>query len=149
MPATLRGLPGSTRSNAEASSLPTVFVVESDLSVRLSLVWLLESLGVEVRAFTSTREFLERFDGSSGCLVVDIGLRGVDPLLRFAREVQRRRPGLPLVAMSADPFIAPEDVRHAGVLAFLHKPFASDTLLRCLRDACACAEDPPSGALPN
>lgn len=117
--------------------MPEVFVVEGDASVRASLVWLLDSLGIGVLAFASTAEFLGQANGARGCVIVDVELRGVDRLGAFATEMRARGLTLPIVAMSADPFVSAEEVHRAGAIAFLPKPFSSQALVDSLRTAAA------------
>ena len=125
----------SVRDDAVAAHVPEVFVVEADRSVRVSLVWLLDSLGIGALAFASTAEFLRGVQASHGCVIVDVELRGVNKLVDFAGELRRRGLALPIVATSADPFVSAEEIHRAGAIAFLPKPFASDALLDCLRQA--------------
>lgn len=122
---------------APASPAPEVFVVDGDLSVLASLVWLLDSFGIGALAFSSTAEFLRDAPASGGCVIVDVELHGVDRLVHFADELHRRGLSLPIVAMSADPFVSADEVQRAGAIAFLPKPFPGEALLDCLREAAA------------
>lgn len=128
------------RGEALASTAPEVYVVEGDLSVRASLVWLLNSFGIGVLAFASPADFLRadflrEVHAAQGCIIFDVELRGVERLVGFANELRQRGLVLPIVATSADPFVSAEEVHRAGAIAFLPKPFASDALLDGLRAA--------------
>ena len=115
------------------AQFPPVFVIERDDAVRLSLAWLLEGIGAEVQVFASTGEFLANFNGSRGCLLLDIGPHGIERLRRFGAELASRQVALPVVAISSDPFISAEEAQSAGAAAFLPKPFACEALIHCLR----------------
>ena len=136
MASTLSAVARRSRPSSPEMALPPVFVVEGDDAVRASLLWLLESLGVRARAFASPEEFLDSFEGVPGCVMLDVGLRGPARVLDFSAELRARRLELPLVAMSADPFLTADDVRRAGAVAFLAKPFHCEKLIDCLRDVC-------------
>lgn len=60
----------------------TIFIVDDDASHRDSLQFLLESAGLEVRSFSSARDFLDGADPETpGCLLLDVlmpGMSGLD-----------------------------------------------------------------------
>lgn len=114
----------------------TVHLVEDDASLRASLVSLLRSADIEVRAYESAEEFLERADLSArGCLLLDVqlpGRSGVDlqaSLNQMGRDV-------PIVFLSGVGTI-PMTVRamRAGAVEFLTKPFVEEDLLAAIRAA--------------
>jgi FixJ family two-component response regulator len=113
---------------------PVVFVIDDDPSVRDALAGLLRSVGLEGRAFGSTREFLqsERPDGP-GCLVLDVRLperSGLD----FQRELAESGVQLPIVFITGHGDI-PMSVRaiKAGAIEFLTKPFHDQELLDAIQ----------------
>src|SRR5271157_5447443 len=58
-----------------------VFVVDDDRSVREGLVDLIHSVGMEAKAFTSAREFLQcKRPDTPACLVLDVRLPGLSGL---------------------------------------------------------------------
>ena len=61
---------------------PTVFVVDDEVNVRSALARLIRSLGMQVKAFASAREFLgcQRPEGPA-CLILDVRLAGENGLL--------------------------------------------------------------------
>jgi FixJ family two-component response regulator len=62
-------------------SSPNVFVVDDDPAVLKSLLRLLRSEGLTVAAFSSAREFLERYDPNwSGCLLLDVAMPDINGL---------------------------------------------------------------------
>ena len=59
------------------TSVPLVFVLDDDPSVRRSLARLIRSIGFEARTFASAAEFLERdWSRPPSCLVVDVRMPG-------------------------------------------------------------------------
>ena len=60
---------------------PTVFVVDDDESVRRSLLWLIQPLGLRVDSYASAVEYLAAFDPERpGCLVLDVRMPGMSGL---------------------------------------------------------------------
>jgi CheY-like chemotaxis protein len=127
-------IPGVAAS-AEAS-LPVVYVVDDDESMRRSLTRLLTLSDCRVRVFDSAEAFLEQANtASDGCLVVDIqlgGMTGLDLMVRLAERGFR----LPVIAMSGfhDERIESEALR-LGACAFLQKPFEPQVLLDAIARA--------------
>ena len=112
------------------STLPTVFVVDDDISVREALEFLIHDEGWHVETFTSAEEFMNRpraFNPS--CLVLDIsmpGLNGLDLQKRLAVD----RPDMPIIFLTGNADI-PMTVQamKAGAVEFLTKPFNDSKLL--------------------
>ena len=109
---------------------PIVFVVDDDQSIRDALQSLLRTVGLEVRVFQSTQQFLqsERPD-TPGCLVLDVRLPGVSGL-DFQSELIKSNIHYPIVFISGHGDI-PMTVRaiKAGAIEFLTKPFRDQDLL--------------------
>jgi FixJ family two-component response regulator len=111
-----------------------IAVVDDDDSIRESLQGLLESLGFEVKAFSSAQAFLgsEFLDGTD-CLILDVrmpGMRGPD----LQRELIRRGSGIPIVFITAH---GDEDIRPLvladGAVDCLLKPFSEEALLDAIQ----------------
>lgn len=107
-----------------------VFIVDDDESVRNSLAWLIESVGLKVETFPSANEFLKRapYDGPA-CLVLDVrmpGLSGLDLQNQLA-EVRRT---IPIIFITGHGSIS-MSVRamKSGAIDFIEKPFEDQTLL--------------------
>lgn len=109
---------------------PTVHVIDDDDSVRLMLDSLLRSVGLSVRCYSNTREFLKasRSDGP-GCIVLDIRLPGINGL-DFQEQLQEIGVRLPVVLMTGHGDI-PMSVRgmKAGAVDFLAKPFRDQDMI--------------------
>ena len=60
---------------------PTIFVVDDDPGALDSLRWMLEQADYPVKAFRSSREFLDGYrEGKKGCLVLDVRMPEMDGL---------------------------------------------------------------------
>jgi FixJ family two-component response regulator len=109
---------------------PVVFVIDDDPSVRDALAGLLRSVGLDVRSFASTQEFLQsKRPDAPGCLVLDVRLPGRSGL-DFQRELAESSIHLPIVFITGHGDI-PMSVRamKAGAIEFLTKPFHDQALL--------------------
>jgi FixJ family two-component response regulator len=117
-------------------SMPAVFVVDDDVSVRESLELLLRCAGWRVETFASAQEFLARPPANcASCLVLDVSLPGLGGLDLQAR-VARERADMPIIFITGHADI-PMTVRamKAGAVEFLTKPFRDDVLLDAIRNA--------------
>jgi RNA polymerase sigma factor (sigma-70 family) len=113
---------------------PMVFVVDDDPSVRRAVKRLIESVGLQVRLFASSQEFLlsTRPDAPS-CLVLDIRLPGISGL-DFQQELAEADVRIPIIFITAHGDI-PMTVRamKAGAVEFLAKPFRDQDLLDAIQ----------------
>jgi FixJ family two-component response regulator len=111
-----------------------VYVIDDDPSVREALASLLRSVGLEVKVFGSTRQFLEspRPD-VPGCLVLDVRLPGVGGL-DLQSQLLRSNIHLPVVFITGHGDI-PMSVQamKAGAIEFLTKPFRDQELLDAIQ----------------
>jgi RNA polymerase sigma factor (sigma-70 family) len=113
---------------------PVVFVVDDDPSVRSSLKFLLNSMGLQVESFDSAETFLQRKSSDApSCLVLDVRLRGLSGL-DFQRELAARNIRIPIVFVTGHGDI-PMSVRamKAGAIEFLTKPYRDQDLLDAVR----------------
>src|SRR5215469_7935490 len=108
---------------------PTVFIVDDDAQMRVSLRNLIRSVGLQVELFASAQEFVQSQhpDGPS-CLVLDVrmpGLSGLD-LQKQASEAGLE---IPIIFITGHGDI-PMSVRamKAGAVEFLSKPFRDQDL---------------------
>ena len=120
-----------------AESIPTVFVVDDDPSIRESLSLLLSSAGYSVNTFASAKEFLESEHSTSGpaCLVLDVkmpGLSGLD----LQKELMSRNIIIPIIFITGHGDI-PMTVQamKKGAVDFLPKPFDDGDLLEAVEQA--------------
>jgi FixJ family two-component response regulator len=117
-------------------SVPTVFVVDDDGSVRSALARLLRAHGMQVETFASAREFLAcpRPDGPA-CLILDVRLTGEDGL-RVQEALQTAAWCPPIIFLTGYGTV-PLCVRalKGGAIDFLQKPVDDEALLAAIATA--------------
>ena len=113
-----------------------IYVVDDDYDVRISLRFLLETEGFDVRTFRSGVALL----GSStrnraDCLVVDYKMAELDGL-ELATRLRRLQVSTPIILITGYP---DENISakatSAGVRQVLLKPNLEDSLIDCVRNA--------------
>lgn len=115
---------------------PTVFIVDDDSAVLKSLARLLRSARLNVMAFGSPQEFLERHDPRApGCLVLDLAMPGLNGLeLQAALTVKGS--AIPIIFLTGHGNIpASVQAMKRGALDFLTKPVNDDDLLKAVQVA--------------
>lgn len=115
---------------------PTVYIVDDDADMRDSLQWLLQAVGLRVRAFASADEFLRVASPERpGCLVSDVRMPGSSGLELLEALAGRGDP-MPAILITAFADV-PMAVRamKAGAVEFLEKPFHRQTLLERVQNA--------------
>lgn len=111
-----------------------VHIVDDDEAMRDSLLFLLDSAGLEARAYDSAASFLNALPGlEPGCILTDVRMPQINGL-EMVRRVKAAGIELPVIVMTghADLALAIEAMR-AGVIDFLEKPFEDEVLLSVLR----------------
>lgn len=114
----------------------TVYVVDRDLASRRALTAHLARIGAEAWPFAGGAEFLDILDHlMPACVLLDVEAaapRG----LEIIAELGHRRPGWPVVAMSAAPEVAVAvEAMKLGALDFLEKPIDAASLAAALLPA--------------
>ena len=117
-------------------SSPTVFIVDDDEDMRLSMQRLLKTVGLRAELFTTAQDFLERniTDGPC-CLVLDVRLPGMSGL-EVQHELSEVGINIPIIFISAHGDI-PMTVKamKSGAFEFLTKPFRHQELLDAIQQA--------------
>lgn len=114
----------------------SVFVVDDDPDSRDSLVFLLKTVGLRPRAFSSAIEFLGNVDvHQTGCLVCDVRMPEINGLELFER-LSAAGFILPVIFITAFADV-PMAVRalKSGAVEFVEKPFEAQTMLTRIRNA--------------
>ncbi|PGH55656.1 DNA-binding response regulator [Azospirillum palustre] len=117
-------------SPAPAKDDPLVLIVDDDAGMREAVVDLLQSVGIEGRAFGSTAELLAAaVPDRPGCLILDVRLPGLGGL-EFQTRLDSLGIALPIVFMTGFADV-PMSVRamKAGATDFLIKPFRDQDML--------------------
>ena len=115
---------------------PIVFVVDDDPSVRSSLKFLLNTVGLHVESFDSADSFLlKRPPDAPSCLVLDVRLPGISGL-DFQRELVAAQILIPIIFITSYGDIRMSvQAMKAGAVEFLPKPFRDQDLLDSIRAA--------------
>lgn len=108
----------------------TVFIVDDDNDFRDSMKWLLESDNFHVIGFDSAQDFLNRYKGDMGCMLLDVRMPEINGLalqqIMIERDIK-----LPIIVVSGhgDIPMAVNAMKN-GALDFIEKPFDDEVLLR-------------------
>ncbi|HWT36030.1 MAG TPA: response regulator [Paraburkholderia sp.] len=108
-----------------------VYVVDDDELVRGALSGLLRSIGIDVRAFASTEDFLAADKPViPSCLVLDVRLRGQSGLALQQTLIEDGRLHMPIIFMTGYGDIAMSvKAMKAGAMDFLAKPFRDQDMI--------------------
>src|SRR5271169_6181410 len=121
-----------------SESVSEVYVLDDDVSVREGVASLIRSVGLKVRTFASTQEFLASLQKERpSCLVLDIQLPDINGF-ELQQELAAKDIQIPIIFLTGHGDI-PMSVRaiKAGALEFLTKPFDDEYLLEAIRTAIA------------
>ena len=119
-------------------SMPVVFVVDDDVSVRESLELLIRSEGWCPELFASATEFLASprpRPSVPSCLVLDVSMPGLSGL-ELQKRVANDRADMPIIFVTGYGDIPMTvEAMKAGAVEFLTKPFTAEALLGAIREA--------------
>jgi FixJ family two-component response regulator len=124
--------------NIDEGTAPMVYVVDDDESIRISRSGLLSSVGLRVKTFASSQDFLAlpKVDVPS-CLVLDVRLREQSGLA-FHAKLATHDVYMPVVFMTGHGDVAMAvKAMKAGALDFLAKPFREQDMLDAVDHALA------------
>jgi FixJ family two-component response regulator len=110
-----------------------VYIVDDDEAMRDSLVWLLESQGFAVTAYSSAEDFLAACrDGMAGCIVLDVRMPGMSGLELY-EKLNARHCTLPVIFITGhgDVPMAVSALKK-GAVDFIEKPFGDKDMLRLI-----------------
>ena len=114
----------------EPNEANTVFVIDDDCSLREALTLFLETEGFVVEAYASSGAFLDGYRPERrGCLILDIGLPGMDGLT-LQQTLRMRGIRLPVIFLTGQGDI-PKAVQAVkeGAMDFLEKPASHEEIL--------------------
>jgi FixJ family two-component response regulator len=117
-------------------STPTVFVIDDDVEVRLSIQGLLRAAGLHSESFGTAEEFLtNKIQDGPSCLVLDVSLPGVNGL-ELQRKLADAGVPIPIIFITGHGDI-PMTVKaiKSGAVEFLTKPFDDQDLLNAIQQA--------------
>jgi FixJ family two-component response regulator len=120
----------------KAADIPTVFIIDDDLSMRQAIQDLVESVGLLAESFATGGEFLRRGRTTSpSCLVLDVRLPQMSGL-DFQSRLAETGTQIPIIFITAHGDV-PMSVKalKAGAVEFLTKPFRDQDLLDAIQQA--------------
>ena len=126
------------RMTANETNESLISIVDDEACVRESLSSLIRSVGYKTREHASAEDFLRwgRWD-ETACLVLDVRMPGMGGL-ELQRHLAETQVGRPIVFISGH---ATENEQRSammrGAVAFLHKPFSDELLLKAIRESIA------------
>src|SRR6201998_3519797 len=121
-----------------SESVPQIYVVDDDLSVREAVGSLIRSAGLSAKTFSSAQEILAGLGKElPRCLVLDIQLPDMNGF-ELQQELATKDIQIPTIFLTGHGDI-PMSVRaiKAGALEFLTKPFEDEYLLKAIQEAIA------------
>jgi len=112
-----------------------VFIVDDDERIREALIDLLESHGMQAKAFGSAGEYVREYERPvPACLILDVELPDINGLDLQRQIVEGDHPPIVFITGHGD---IPSSVRaiKGGAVDFLTKPFSDSDLLAAVRIA--------------
>jgi FixJ family two-component response regulator len=119
-----------------SSAIPTVFIVDDDVSIRESLELLVRDENWKPETFASAQEFLGHpRQRVPSCLVLDLSLPGLNGL-ELQKQLAVEHIDMPIIFITGHGDV-PQSVQamKAGALEFLTKPIDNDALVSAIRNA--------------
>jgi len=118
------------------STVPTVFIVDTDYQLGKRLCHLLEKRGTPASAFTSTKEFSKIYRATRpDCLVLNVAMRGLNGL-EFQRQLSKSLWNIPVIFISEKADVATSvKAMKQGAMDFLLKPLNETDFLKSVRKA--------------
>ena len=118
----------------EASSRPTVVVVDDDLALRSSLKFALELEGFSVRTYADASALLDDGLPAAGCLVIDQKLPGMSGF-ELLRHLRVRQVSLPIILITTHPTRALLAQAAMAGVRVIEKPLLTNALTDGIREA--------------
>ncbi|HUB12341.1 MAG TPA: response regulator [Acetobacteraceae bacterium] len=115
---------------------PLIAIVDDDEAVCIGMTSLMRSLGYEVHAYASAKDFLQSQERRvTSCLISDVQMPGVGGL-ELQQILQAEGSPVPIIFITAFPDARVEQLAmQGGATCFLSKPFDGETLIHCLETA--------------
>ena len=109
---------------------PIIYIVDDELSVLRAMKRLILSMGMNVKAFLSSQEFLDsEFRDLNACLIADIRMPDIDGL-ELQQKLLARGSKLPVIFFTAfDTEKTREKAKKAGAAGYFKKPVDDQALL--------------------
>ncbi len=123
---------------SQSLSQTTVYVVDDDVELCQSIEWLIHSVGLHAKVFSSAHDFLRNLEPlPSGCILLDVRMPGMSGI-ELQEQLREQGVDLPVILLTGHAEV-PVVVRamHAGAFDVIQKPFSQQALLDRIHDALA------------
>jgi len=130
--------PDSESISPPVGVVPTIYLIDDNLSTLAALRHLLSSFDYHVLAYTDPKKFLVEYDAQlPGCIISDLAMPGCDGIA-LQMEINARGVHQPIIFLTGNGTI-PESVRamKAGAIEFMTKPVDEDALIVAVSTAIA------------
>jgi DNA-binding NtrC family response regulator len=117
-------------------SVPQIYVVDDDVSVREGVGRLIRSAGLNVKTFSTAHEIIASLEQElPSCLVLDVQLPDINGF-ELQQQLAKKNLQVPIIFLTGYGDI-PQGVRamKAGAIEFLTKPFCDEELLNAIDQA--------------
>ncbi|MEE2767026.1 MAG: nitrogen regulation protein NR(I) [Pseudomonadota bacterium] len=123
------------------NSIPRVWIIDDDQSIRWVLQKALQKAGVNVRSFSNGKDLLDVIkDDVPDVIVSDVRMPNIDGL-DLMNRVQTIYPDLPVIIMTAHSDLeSAVSAFHGGAFEYLPKPFDLNDAVDLVRRACSQAK---------
>lgn len=121
-----------------AVTTPTVYIVDDDLALCDSLCALLNSVGLQARAFTKLDKFLSVYQPDQpACLLLNMQIGGYTDT-RLQQQLHKQNINIPVIIITNRGDVATAvAAMKQGALDFIEKPLNDQLLLDCIHNALA------------
>jgi two-component system response regulator FixJ len=112
----------------------TIFIIDDDAEICSALRWLFESVGFEVKTYTSAHAFLNHYDREKqGCIIVDVRMPVMSGL-ELLEHLNLQKNHLPVIIITGYGDIAMAvRAMKLGAIDFVLKPFNEQCLLEIVQ----------------
>lgn len=117
--------------------VPIVYVIDDDQAMIESLTWIIESIGLEAKSYSSAQEFLDNFNPQQhSCILLDVRMPGLSgpELQTKLNDLGGINPPIIFISGHGDVPLAVR-VMKAGAIDFLTKPFNDQILIESINKA--------------
>jgi FixJ family two-component response regulator len=117
---------------------PVIYVVDDDLSIRRGMERLIRSTGMDVKVFSSAKDFLKfKYREHNSCMVVDIRLEGKNGL-GLQEDLHALGSNLPIIFITGfDSAETRSQAKKAGAAGYFRKPIDDQALMDSIHWALA------------
>ncbi|MFM2485371.1 response regulator transcription factor [Celerinatantimonas yamalensis] len=114
---------------------PLIYIVDDDFSIRDMIGLMVDSVGYRYQSFADASEFLDVYEDTHGCLLLDIRMPGMSGMM-LQERLNEQRSMMPIIFITGhgDITMAVEAMQR-GAFDFMEKPFREFDLLSKIEKA--------------